>query len=81
MYDIQFINIILKDTDECGLSLCPAESTGCTNLFGSYSCDCPDGFVGEMTISTVAIDTINNEVITGNFEKTYDISFYYYAVS
>ena len=50
--------------DECVASLCPVESNSCVNFDGGYDCFCPDGFIGEMTLSAVAIDTVNNEVIT-----------------
>uniref|UniRef100_A0A0K0D836 EGF-like domain-containing protein n=1 Tax=Angiostrongylus cantonensis TaxID=6313 RepID=A0A0K0D836_ANGCA len=34
------------DIDECFLSLCHPAAT-CANLVGSFSCTCPDGFVGD----------------------------------
>jgi hypothetical protein len=56
-------NNVCQDLDECAADLCPGVST-CTNSDGAYDCQCPEGFTGTMTLNLVALDTVNNEVIT-----------------
>ena len=47
-FDNQSIDLLLPDIDECssGNHSCSANAN-CTNSFGSYECECFDGFTGD----------------------------------